>query len=110
MNTDTPQSITPDRLTEILHNRADQKLKKEIAASTPNPKQYFGKWVPADRLLMQTPDHLGRLHLPFIIEAFQEILFAANQEAARAAEVTGFLAKVENTAAELDAIREEINQ
>jgi hypothetical protein len=103
-------NITPDRLTEILHKRADQKLKKEIAASTPNPRQYFGKWVQATSLLSLKPDHLGRLHLPNIIEAVQEILFTADQESSRAAEVADFLAKVENTAAELDAIREEINQ
>jgi len=102
---------TPDRLTEILHKRADDKLRTEIEALV--PLSYCNAWgtVSSDvakRLLDQAPKET--FWIPNLIRALREALISAKTETARAAEVADFLAKVENTAAELDAIREEINQ
>ena len=111
MNTDTPQSITPDRLTEILHKRADGKLEAKIRNLT-NPlfRQNALVTLRDYEINKLAPNPNGKISIRNLVEVMYACLVRYDTEAARAAEVADFLAKVENTAAELDAIREEINQ
>jgi hypothetical protein len=104
-------NTTPDRLTEILHKRADTKLRAKIEEALPpsaDLRETVGLTLAHYNLkhCVET----GKYWLPYLLDAAREGLLAAQVETARAAEVADFLAKVENTAAELDAIREEINQ
>ena len=111
MNTEIPPTVTPDALTAILHKRADKNLLEEIHKLTaPFDTTDTGIIEPptAERLCKQVSQ--CKVYIPTLIVALRQALFSAGQENARAAEVAEFLAKVENTAAELDAIREEINQ
>jgi hypothetical protein len=110
MNTEIPPTVTPDALTQILHARADRALRAKINAAIPHDPTNH-QHVPLSQDLMQ--DIRGTIAdskywLPYLLQAVREGLFAAQYEAAREAEVRAFLAKVENTAAELDAIREEM--
>lgn len=113
MSADTP--ITADALTTLLHKRAEEKLRKEVEAMLP-------KLGHADPLvthvtlpravvsnLMNNMSE-NKCWLPALIVAAREGIFAARVEEARAKEVADFLAKVETTATELDAIREEMYQ
>jgi hypothetical protein len=114
MNTEIPPTVTPDVLTKILHARADSKPRAKIDAAIPQePVPYdLRTHIELPKLTLQrlTRNKSGeKFWLPAILEAAREGLFAAQVEAARAAEVAEFLAKVENTAAELDAIREEMH-
>jgi hypothetical protein len=111
MNTDTPQNITPDRLTEILHKRADGKLEVKIRNLT-NPLLRQGAFVTLSdyEISKLVPNPNGGISIRNLVEVMHACLVRHDTEAARAAEVADFLAKVENIAAELDAIREEINQ
>lgn len=109
MNTETPPTVTPDALTQILHARADRALRAEITAAI--APLDIGQWgsVPLDvsrRLTDQVSK--GNFWIPNLVSILKESIISAKTEAARAAEVAAFLAKVENTAAELDAIREEM--
>jgi hypothetical protein len=105
------KTITPDALTAILHKRADNKLELKIQ-SLANPLYRHSKWIAlSDHCLqMLTPDTGGKVAISNLVTVLRNCLIINDTEAARAAEVAEFLAKVENTAAELDAIREEINQ
>ena len=80
-------NTTPDRLTEILHKRADEKLRTEIEALI--PLSYCNAWgtVSSDaakRLLDQAPKET--FWIPNLIRALREALISAKTEAARAAE------------------------
>lgn len=111
MNTEIPPTVTPDALTAILHKRADQRLFDKLHdLSAPLD---LAQWGAID---LSTANRLSadaakcRVYIPVLVKALREALFSAEHEAARATEVAEFLAKVENTAAELDAIREEMHQ
>ena len=115
MNTEIPPTVTPDALTAILHKRADAKLRQRISAMFPS----LGYDSPLLKHVAISTETLRKIeanksrekhYLPYLLEAAREGLFDAQFEAARAAEVAEFLAKVETTAAELDAIREEMHQ
>lgn len=110
MNQET-KTITPDRLTEILHKRADRKLLLKIEQIT-NPLYRQGAWIELSghEKNKLTPDGSGKISIRNLAEVMCAVLVRHDTEAARSAEVKDFLSKVENTAAELDAIREEINQ
>ena len=108
MNQET-KNITPDRLTEILHKRADNKLDVKIRNLT-NPLFRQGALVTLrdyekNKLI---PNDVGQISIRNLVEVMYACLIRNDTEAARAAEVAEFLAKVENTAADLDAIREEL--
>lgn len=109
------KTVTPDALTAILHKRADEKLRQKINAMLP-PLGYASPLLKHVTISAETLRKIEanksheKHYLPYLLEAAREGLFDAQVETARAAEVAEFLAKVENTAAELDAIREEINQ
>ena len=110
MNTEIPPTVTPDALTQILHARADRALRARIDAAIPHDidnRQHVTLPPSALKSLADTTA-AGKCWLPYLLEAAREGLFAAQCEDARAAEVAAFLAKVETTAAELDAIREEM--
>lgn len=104
-----------DALTEILHKRAERKLRAKIEAMLPSVN--YGHPL-AKRVAL--PDNVkrslerrhddGKWWLPDLIDAAQEALYTAQVEDARAKEVAEFLAKVETTADELEAIREELHQ
>lgn len=103
------KTVTPDRLTEILHKRADDKLELKIQALA-NPLYRHGDWVKVDDYTLSqiTPSAAGTIAISNLVRALRNCLIINDREKARAAEVAEFLAKVESTAAELDAIREEM--
>ena len=108
MNQET-KNITPDRLTEILHKRADNKLDVKIRNLT-NPLFRQGALVTLrdyekNKLI---PNDVGQISIRNLVEVMYACLIRNDTEAARSVEVAEFLAKVENTAADLDAIREEL--
>jgi hypothetical protein len=110
MNQET-KTITPDRLTEILHKRADRRLELKIQQIT-NPLYRQGAWIELSghEKNKLTPDGGGKLSIRSLVEVLHAVLVRHDTETTRSAEVKDFLSKVENTAEELDAIREEINQ
>ena len=113
MSSDNP--ITTDALTAILHKRAETKLRKEIEAIVPTPAYQtplFTRVKLPPHIVTTLKNNLNEKEqfLPVLLQAAQEGLYAAQVEEARAREVTDFLAKVETTATELDAIREEMYQ
>ena len=103
--------ITPDALTTILYKRADKKLEGQIDTLL-RPLYRPGGFVTLGPVALRllTPARDGRISIQNLVNGLKDCLIGYDTEGARAAEVTDFLAKVENTAAELDAIREEINQ
>ena len=103
------KTVTPERLTEILHKRADNKLDVKIRNLT-NPLFRQGALVTLrnyekNKLIS---NDAGQISIRNLVEVMYACLIRNDTEAARAAEVAEFLAKVENTAAKLDAIREEL--
>lgn len=113
MSADTP--ITTDALTAILHKRAESKLRKEIEKIVPTPSYYDPLYTHVKlppHIVTKLKSNLNeeKQWLPVLLQVAQEGLYAAQVEEARAREVTDFLAKVETTADELNAIREEMCQ
>lgn len=113
MSADAP--ITTDALTAILHKRAETTLREKIASIFPilrHPHPLLTHVTLPQHVVDKLKNGIkdGKHWLPTLLEAAQEGLYAAQVEAARAQEVADFLAKVETTAAELDAIREEMCQ
>ena len=111
MNTEIPPTVTPDALTTILHKRADAKLLDKLHELTA-PLNFcdWGTVEPHTATRLSEQAAKGKFYLPTLTLALREAAFSAERDVARAAEVAEFLTKVETTAAELDAIREEMHQ
>lgn len=113
MSADTP--ITTDALTAILHKRAESKLREKIASMFPvlrHPHPLLTRVALPQNVVTELKRNLNeeKQWLPVLLQVAQEGLYAAQVEEARAREVADFLAKVETTADELNAIREEMCQ
>lgn len=113
MNAATP--VTVDALTTLLHKRAEAKLREKIEAVVPIPSCHsplYKRVKLPPHIVTKLKNNLNEEEqfLPWLLHAAQEGLYAAQLEEARAKEVADFLAKVENTAAELDTIREGMHQ